>query len=189
MDFFTETNGALLEMDRLNSGYSDEEEEWLPVVTADGRVTGKASRADVHSGMKLLHPVVHLHFIRQKSLLLQKRPFSKLVQPGKWDTAVGGHVSAGESVEDALIREAFEETGMENFSFHLLKSYCWDTETESELVYLFISDTPIIPGYHTEEVDELRYWDKSEIRRSLKKGILTPNLEFEFGLLCEWNLI
>ncbi|HDR51572.1 MAG TPA: hypothetical protein ENN90_08125, partial [Mariniphaga anaerophila] len=69
-------------------------EEWVPLVDETGLVTGRVTRSAVHNGSKLLHPVVHMHVLKpDKSLLLQKRPETKLIQPGKWDTAVGGHIS------------------------------------------------------------------------------------------------
>lgn len=40
----------------------------------------------------LLHPVVHHLFNFRGELYLQKRPEWKDIQPGRWDTAVGGHV-------------------------------------------------------------------------------------------------
>ena len=117
-----------------------ENEEWLPVVSEDGKVVGKAPRSLCHNGDKILHPVVHLHvFNPHGHIYLQKRPMQKLVQPGKWDTAVGGHISFGEDLETALRREAFEEIGLENFSAKSLGSYRWDSDIESELVYYFVS--------------------------------------------------
>ena len=90
--------------------------EMLPLVDENGIVTGYASREVCHDGCKLLHPVVHLHvFNPEGDLYLQKRPLWKIVQPGKWDTAVGGHVSFGEHVEKALHREALEELGIKDF--------------------------------------------------------------------------
>jgi len=92
-------------------------EEWLPLVNEEGAITGKAPRSVIHNGSLLLHPVVHLHVITpRKTLLLQKRPLSKAIQPGKWDTAVGGHISAGEDLETALKRGTEEEIGLKDFS-------------------------------------------------------------------------
>ena len=51
----------------------------------------------------LLHPVVHLHLFNSRGeLYLQKRPEWKDIQPGRWDTAVGGHVDYGETVDEKL---------------------------------------------------------------------------------------
>ena len=72
--------------------------EWFPLVNEEGETIGKATRKECHSGSKLLHPVIHLHiFNKDGDLYLQKRSMNKDIQPGKWDTAVGGHIDYGES--------------------------------------------------------------------------------------------
>ena len=82
----------------------------FPIVDEEGNIVGAATRGECHSGTKLLHPVVHLHvFNAAGDLFLQKRPEWKDIQPGRWDTAVGGHIDLGENVEMALLREAQEE--------------------------------------------------------------------------------
>ena len=69
----------------------DNSQELFPIVDEEGRVVGKATRGECHSGTHLLHPVVHLHvFNSQGDIYLQRRPEWKDIQPGKWDTAVGG---------------------------------------------------------------------------------------------------
>ena len=73
---------------------------------------------------KLLHPVIHLHVFNSKGeLYLQKRPDWKDIQPGKWDTSVGGHIDLGESVDIALRRETQEELGITDFMPEKLTSY------------------------------------------------------------------
>ena len=165
-------------------------EEWVPLVDEQGKIIGQAPRSQVHDGSKLLHPVVHLHLInRNKAILLQKRPLSKLIQPGKWDSAVGGHISAGETLELALKKEASEEIGLIDFSAKMYKVYKWETEVEAELVYLFISFDFKNFKVHSDEVDEVRFWTKNQIENNLGKGVFTPNFEFEFGLLKELKII
>ena len=84
--------------------------EMFQLVDRNGRPTGQASRQECHGNPRLIHLVVHLHvFDPAGRLYLQKRSMRKDTNPGLWDTSVGGHVSAGEMVEDALVREAREE--------------------------------------------------------------------------------
>ncbi len=81
---------------------SDNSLELFPLVDTEGNVIGRATRGECHGGSMLLHPVVHLHlFDADGRLYLQRRPEWKDIQPGKWDTAVGGHVDYGEEVTDA----------------------------------------------------------------------------------------
>ena len=162
--------------------FSDEE-EWLPVVDEEGKISGKAKRSYCHNGSKTLHPVVHLHLIgSDKSIFLQKRATSKLVQPGKWDTAVGGHISFGETIEEALKREADEEIGLKNFEAKPVLKYRWDSEIESEMVYCFITNSGTPQIHNSEEVTEGKYWKFSDIQRNIGKGLFTPNFEHEFLL-------
>jgi len=168
--------------DRLISSF--ENEEWLPVVDEDGKIIGKAPRSLCHKGDKILHPVVHLHVFNPSGhIYLQKRPMDKLVQPGKWDTSVGGHISFGEDLETALRREAFEEIGIENFSARPLGKYRWDTELESELVYYFITYDFQKIRLHSDEVVEGKFWSPSQIEKEMGEGVFTPNFEYEYRLL------
>lgn len=161
-----------------------ESEEWLPVVDEAGKIIGKAPRSLCHRGEKILHPVVHLHVLNPNGhIYLQKRPMEKLVQPGKWDSAVGGHISFGEDLETALRREAYEEIGLVNFAAKSLGSYKWDTEIESELVYYFISYDYQKIHLHSEEVIEGKFWSPSQIERQLGQGVFTQNFEYEYQLL------
>lgn len=170
----------LLVSRRSNKKYSVE--EWQPIVTEDGKVVGRAPRRFFHNGTKWLHPVVHLHVLTSKGLLLQKRPMNKQIQPGKWDTATGGHVAAGESIEKALQREAFEEIGLQSFEARLLKQYVWESAVERELVFSFVTihNGPFRAG--TPEVEELREWTTDELNKAKELGEFTPNLIHEL----EW---
>ena len=157
----------------------DNNQELLPLVDEAGHVIGKATRGQCHDGSKLLHPVVHLHvFDAAGRLYLQQRPLWKDIQPGKWDTAVGGHVDYGEEIADALLRETREELGIEAFTPEFLLRYVFESERDRELVHVYRTtyDGDIRP---TAELDGGRFWTISEIREAIGKGVLTPNFEQE----------
>jgi len=169
--------------------YSDHE-EWLPMVDEEGRILGKALRSYCHNGSKTLHPVVHLHLIgKDQSIFLQKRATTKLVQPGKWDTAVGGHLAYGETIEESLKREAEEEIGLTGFKAVPALKYRWDSAIESELVYCFIARQGSPKAMSSEEISEGRYWKFKEIEENLGKAVFTPNFEHEFQLLKKSGLL
>ncbi|MBQ8270754.1 MAG: NUDIX domain-containing protein [Bacteroidaceae bacterium] len=158
---------------------SDNNSERLPLVDVEGRVTGSATRGECHNGSKLLHPVVHLHlFDSSGRIYLQQRPLWKDIQPGKWDTAVGGHIDFGEDVSSALEREVREELGIELPSPRFLLRYLFESEREKELVYVYsaVFDGEVRPS---DELDGGRFWGVDEIRCAIGNGVLTPNFEQE----------
>jgi isopentenyldiphosphate isomerase len=131
-----------------------------------------------------MHPVVHLHlFNKEGKLYLQKRSLKKDIQPGKWDTSVGGHIAPGETVEDTLKREAMEEIGLKDVVPQFFHKYVWESSREKELVFSFITISEKEPYFDREEIDEGQFWTMDEINASLRKNIFTPNFEHEFGLL------
>lgn len=159
----------------------DNSEERFPLVDETGQVIGSATRGECHNGSKLLHPVVHLHvFNSNGDIYLQRRPDWKDIQPGKWDTAVGGHIDYGETPEEALRREVREELGITDFTPEFVDKYVFESLRERELVYVNRTtyDGPVSPS--ADELDGGRFWTIQEIREALGRGVLTPNFESEF---------
>jgi len=163
-----------------------ENEEWVPLVDEQGKILGRATRKEVHSGPGKLHPVVHLHIMNSKGeIYLQKRSMLKDTFPGKWDTSVGGHVDLGETIEQALLRETAEELNITGIRPVPLAQYKWETAIESELVFSFTALYNAMPVINKTELDDGKFWTINEIRKNLGSGIFTPNFENEFPVLVK----
>lgn len=156
--------------------------EMLPIVEPDGNVVAQAPRSYCHGPHKPLHPVIHLHIVdRQGNLYLQKRSMTKKLLPGRWDTAVGGHISYGESVQEALFREAGEELGFFDFNPIELDRYTFESDVDKELVFVFAAVGNFRLQPDNDEVSEGKYWTAEDLAEAIGKGVLTPNFELEYS--------
>ena len=107
----------------------------------------------------------------------------KDIQPGKWDTAVGGHLAYGESILEAVYREASEELGLMNFNPIYIETYEFESPIEREMVNVFAAVGSYELHPDLDEVDEGRWWDLADIDASIGKGVFTPNFESEFTMI------
>ena len=155
--------------------------ELFEIVDEEDRVIGLKPRDVCHGNSEFVHRVAHvLVFNSNGELLLQKRTMTKDIQPGKWDTSMGGHLAVGENYLEAALRELKEELGIEEVRLEKLYRYRLRNEVESENVttYKTVWDGEI--NFDRGEIDQVRFWTLDEIRRQLGSGIFTPNFEDEF---------
>lgn len=164
--------------------------EYFDIVDEKGEIIGKALRSECHGNPDLIHRTVHVVvFHPDGRMLLQKRNEDKDIQPGKWDTAVGGHIDSGEDHETAVVRELEEELGV-TANFADLKFLMDDrirNEIESENVRIFSLTHPGPFNFQKEEISEVKFWEICELRKAIAETpeIFTPNLIQEFKKLAE----
>ncbi|MDD3119711.1 MAG: NUDIX domain-containing protein [Victivallales bacterium] len=162
-------------------------DELFEIVDEHNRVIGTARRAECHGNPKLLHRTSHVVvFHPDGRILLQKRAATKDIQPGKWDTAVGGHLDVGEDFEAAARREMHEELGLSpDLPLFFLFDARIRNEVESENTRVFgvTYVGPLI--FPPEEIEALRYWSAEELRQPENRSRFTPNLWQELQRLRE----
>jgi isopentenyl-diphosphate delta-isomerase type 1 len=162
-------------------------EEYFDIIDEKGNIVGKATRTECHNDNSLAHRVVHVLVFNSKGqLYLQKRSRDKYIQPGKWDTSVGGHLDLGETYEQAVRREMKEELGIDAPVKHIY-DYWMRNEIETECVrtYICVYDGTI--KFDENEIEDGRFWDKEEIDSNLGAGVFTPNFEEEYQRYLEWS--
>lgn len=163
-------------------------EEWFDLLNERGDVVGSAPRCECHRLPGLLHRAVHvLVFDREGRLFLQKRSARKDIQPGKWDTSVGGHPNLGEANEAAARREMREELGVEPDTLSPAYSYKWRSPVETEWITSFATTHEGPFRLDPAEIDEGRFWSFEEIRGQLGHNVFTPQFEHEFGRMVAWR--
>src|SRR5450830_208886 len=93
--------------------------EIVDIVDEDLNILYVISKQEAHE-KGLLHKCVIAEVINSKGEMMLIKPYSYKQDAGQYVSPVGGHVSAGETDEEALRREVQEEIGMSHF-IHKLK--------------------------------------------------------------------
>lgn len=116
--------------------------ELLDLTDADGRTCGAIERAAVRP-LGIATRAVHL-VVRDAAggAWVQQRAFDKSVDPGLWDTTVGGLMAAGETVETTLARETWEEAGLRPVQLRSVRPFG-----------RFTVRRPLPEGYMVEHID------------------------------------
>ncbi len=155
-------------------------DEILSVVNEADQVVGKARRGDIHQ-QGLMHRSVHLLILnRTGDVLLQKRSMLKDCCPGYWDSSAAGHVEAGESYDQCVMREVTEELGitLKQLPEKLCKlSPSTDNGMEFCQAYQVVHEGPF--NAEEAEIDELHWFSRRELSEWLEQdgALLTHSVQ------------
>lgn len=157
--------------------------ELFEIVDDDDHVIGTAPRSECHGNPALIHRVAHVLVVNAKGdMLLQKRSPHKDIQPGKWDTSVGGHLDLGESYHEAAVREMREELGLAGLPLTFLYKSKIRNAIESENIATFLTRYDGEIRWNEHEITEVRFWAVDEIDAAIGTHVFTPNFEEEWAM-------
>src|SRR3989344_443628 len=148
------------------------EDEQVDIVDANCNLLHIAFKKEAHE-KGLLHKAVIANVINSKGEWLLTIPASSRQDPGQYVSPMGGHVSAGEKDEDALLREVFEELGLKDFKYEFVGRAIFDRhiigrhENHFFIVYKVFSDQEPVLSY---EHESHRYFTKEELKKELKEN-------------------
>ncbi|MFJ5262979.1 NUDIX hydrolase [Streptomyces sp. NPDC088387] len=152
-------------------------DEILDVVDEQDRVVGQASRGEIYA-RGLRHRCVFVQ-ARDTSgrIFVHRRTATKLVFPSLHDMFVGGVVGAGESYDDAALREAEEELGVSGLPrpTHLF-TFLYDNgagQSWWSAVYEVRCELPVRP--QVEEVAWHDFLPETEVERLLTEWEWVPD--------------
>lgn len=152
-------------------------DEILDIVDEHDRVIGRSPRGEAYA-RGLRHRCA---FIQARDadgrLFVHRRTPTKLVYPSLYDMFVGGVVGAGESYDDAALREAEEELGVSGLPRpeYLFKFLYDDGAGHSwwSAVYEVRCDVPVSP--QAEEVAWHDFLPEDEVERRLTDWEWVPD--------------
>ncbi|MDL5200607.1 NUDIX domain-containing protein [Streptomyces sp. ALI-76-A] len=152
-------------------------DEILDIVDENDQVVGVSPRGEAYA-RGLRHRCV---FIQARDaegrVFVHRRTPAKLVFPSLYDMFVGGVVGAGESYDDAALREAEEELGVTGLPrpAYLFK-FLYDDgagQTWWSAVYEVRCDLPVSP--QAEEVAWYEFLPEDEVERRLPEWEWVPD--------------
>jgi isopentenyl-diphosphate delta-isomerase type 1 len=162
--------------------------ELFDIVDENDNVIGTARRDECHGNPALVHRAVHVLVVNANGdMLLQERSALKDIQPGKWDTSVGGHLEPGESYRDAAVREMAEELGLTGLPLTFLYMSKIRNTVESENIATFLTRHDGEVSWNEQEITAVRLWSAAEIDATIGRDVFTPNFEEEWAMFSAFQ--
>jgi len=176
-------------------------DERIDILDSKGNFTSKtAMKSEAHT-YGWFHATVHIWlYTRENQILLQQRGSSKKTYPGLWDVSVAGHILAGESIEDAALREIEEEIGWkirrENLQKIAVRKGMRSHKNgiqDNEFYHVFLVElTTQLRNLkkQDEEVDDLQLFNLDILKGTNEKFPMVPNTsEYYQFILQQVNAI
>lgn len=152
-------------------------EEYLDVFDENNQPTGEVlPRKQVHAE-GFWHRTVHIYLFRKGAdgleFLLHLRSKLKESAPGLWDTRFGGHIKAGQTVEEGVRDELQEEIGLDTSQIQLIAGE-WqkrDYPPNREYTQVYFLEYNNDLGklkFNDGEVEEVKWMTHQAIKESMQ---------------------
>ena len=108
--------------------------------------------------------------------------------PPKRFSTLAGFVEPGESLEDAVVREVFEESSVRLSEIRYVSSQPWPFPASA--MCGFYAEAVSRDHQTSVELEELRWFTVSDLEEAVRKGdlLLSPPVSIAFRLLADWYL-
>ncbi|GIK83795.1 MAG: isopentenyl-diphosphate Delta-isomerase [Patescibacteria group bacterium] len=148
------------------------QEEFVDIVTQADEVIGSCSKVEAHQ-KGLLHRTVIAEIIRPNGDWVLVQQASDRQDAGQFVSPVGGHVSSGESEDNALKREAFEECGLDgDVTFKLIGKKIFNREVNGKkenhyfILYEIYTDAELVINHESVGFET---FSKAELKKQLQE--------------------
>ncbi|WP_294068281.1 hypothetical protein [Proteiniphilum sp. UBA1028] len=159
-------------------------EEWLPVVTERGEVTGRVAKS-ITKDLKnrFMHPVVRVALIHKGSIYLQERDPSRLLNPGMLDYPFEKYMQYNDDIDETVRRSIAQECGSNDLPLRFLLKYTFENEATKRLIFLYVSDVEDEVLYNSLRLKGGKLWTEAQIEDNMGNRIFSECFELEFEYL------
>lgn len=153
----------------------DNKNELFCLVDDNDEIVGSVERFVAHRSKTLKHRSIFiLLFNDQGELLLQKRSQLKDSFPNFWTVSVSGHVTFGQTYDEAAKREMEEEIGL-NLDLKPLQKIYIEEEREFAFIYKADCKGDAKINFDQDEISEVKWVALKELPEFIKENDLTPS--------------
>lgn len=166
-------------------------DEVLDLVSSDDKVVGQEKRSVVYEKKLTCFRVINGFICNsEKKLWIHRRHHQKKLFPLHLDASVGGHVMAGETYQDAFVRETQEELGFNvlDYDYSKIARLTPHEHNTSAFMWVYVINSNEVPAYNKNDFIEFEWLMPDEVFQRLEKGDkaksdLVPILHAIKGLL------
>lgn len=166
-------------------------EEWIPIVTEKGEVTGKiAKNVSINMKNKFLHPVVRVALISNSKVYLQERPLNDILNPGKLDYPFEKYMLFNHEINLAARNSIRKMVGDEiDFSIKFLLKYVFENEDTRRLIFLFTANIDDEDLIKRNGKMNGKFWTIKQLEDGFADEIFSECFELEFEYLKNMVLV
>ena len=160
-------------------------EEWLPIVTEKGEVTGKiAKNVSLNMKNKFLHPVVRVALVSNSKVYIQERPANEVLNPSKLDYPFEKYMLFSQEINLAARNSIRNMVGHNlDISLDFLLKHIFENENTKRLIFLFVANLEDEHAIKREGKMKGKFWTVKQLEEGFADEIFSECFELEFEYL------
>ncbi len=160
-------------------------EEWLPIVTEKGEVTGKiAKNVSFNMKNKFLHPVVRVALVSNSKVYLQERSLDDILNPKKLDYPFEKYMLFNHEINLAARNSIKHMVGEDiDISINFLLKYVFENDNTRRLIFLFVANLEDEFKIRREGNMKGKFWTIKQLEDGFVDEIFSECFELEFEYL------
>ncbi|MGB8468323.1 MAG: NUDIX domain-containing protein [Candidatus Babeliales bacterium] len=148
-------------------------DELLDIVDENDRVIGQKYRSEVRQQRLSNFRLINVFLMNEKKeLWIPRRAPHKKLFPLCLGSSVGGHVTSGESYDQAFEREVREELNLElaDLDYKFVTKLTPQQHNISAYMHIYIVNTNVSPKYNKDDFVEASWMTITDLQAKIKNG-------------------